>query len=231
VNGVLVDAVAIGHQAFLATAARYGFPCRDPEFRAIKGLWLLEAYRRLDPGSDPQARRAFHLRYVRERIAEVRAYPGVHETLAAARSAGVRIGAATSHGEIAEACLVRTDLYPLIDCLVTQEEVRRPKPHPDLVLRALQLLSGERDHSGADAIYVGDTIEDMQAGHAAGVLTIGVTYGVLQDAEIRMGAPHHVIQSFHEMRTWLRDVGGASFVPRQDGISTGVESIPSALET
>jgi HAD superfamily hydrolase (TIGR01509 family) len=209
VNGVLVDAVAIGHQAFLATAARYGMPCGEREFRAIKGLWLLEAYRRLDPGSDPHARRAFHLRYVRERIGDVRAYPGVQATLAAARSAGVRIGAATSHGEIAEASLVETGLYPLIDCLVTQEEVRRPKPHPDLVLRALQLLSGKGDRAAADAIYIGDTIEDIQAGHAAGVRTIGVTYGVSRDAEIRMAAPHHVIHACHDMHAWLRDRGGA----------------------
>jgi HAD superfamily hydrolase (TIGR01509 family) len=209
VNGVLVDAVAIGHQAFLATAARYGVPCGERELRAVQGLWLLEAYRRLDPGADAHTRRAFHLRYVRERIGDVRAYPGVHETLAAARSAGVRIGAATSHGEIAEACLVKTGLYPLIDCLVTQEEVRRPKPHPDVVLRALQLLRGERDRAAEEAIYVGDTIEDMQAGHAAGVLTIGVTYGVSRDAEIRRAAPHHVIHAFHDLSTWLRDREGA----------------------
>ena len=52
---------------------------------------------------------------------------------------------ATSHGEIAEGCLVRAGLYPFIDCLVTQEEVRHPKPHPEslqLVLTLFKMAAG-----------------------------------------------------------------------------------------
>lgn len=204
VNGVLIDAVTIVRHAFTATAAKYGFRFGEEEFRAIKGVWLLDAYRKLDPGCDSHTRRAFHLRYVRERLAEVRAYPGVPETLAAARAAGVRIGGATSHGEIAEACLVQTGLYPLLDCLVTQEEVRRPKPHPEAVLRVLQLLGGDPERRGTNALYVGDTVEDIEAGAAAGVVTIGVTYGISQQAEIRAASPDHVIHSFLDMHAWLR---------------------------
>lgn len=201
VNGVLLDSTAIVREAFAATAAHYGFSCRAREFGAVKGCWLLEAYRRLDAGGDPRARRAFHLGYVRERIVGVLAYPDVRDTLAAARVAGVRIGAATSHGEIAEAGLVASGLYPLIDCLVTQEEIARPKPHPDAVLRVLALLGAAVRDPRLAAVHIGDTREDIEAGRAAGLRTIGVTYGVSPENEIEAAAPDETIAAFAEMRS------------------------------
>lgn len=203
VNGLLIDSSAVVREAFAATSARYGFPLVDRDIDAVKGLWLLEAYERLDPGSDPWTRRAFHLAYVRERVDQLRAFPGVRETIIAAKQAGVRVGAATSHGEIAEACLVKTGLYAFIDCLVTQEDVKRPKPHPDSILQVLALLTGDRDAARAEALHVGDTIEDIRAGKAAGVRTIGATYGMSREDEIRSAGPDHVIHAFGEMRSWL----------------------------
>jgi HAD superfamily hydrolase (TIGR01509 family) len=205
VNGVLVDSSAIVREAFAATAARYGFTPSANAVGAIKGLGLLDAYHRLDPGGDVHIRRAFHLRYVRERVGELRAFPRVRETLSAARAAGIRIGAATSHGEIAEACLVSTGLYALLDCLVTQEEVRRPKPHPDGILRVLTLLGDGLHDPRSTAIHIGDLAEDVQAGKAAGIGTIGVTYGLAAESEIRAAEPDYVIHAFDEMHAWIAE--------------------------
>lgn len=204
VNGVLVDTVAVTRDAFAATAARYRFSFGEQEYRKVKDVSLLEAYRVLDPGADQLARRQFHLQYLRERVQEVRAYPHVAEMLAAATAGRIRVGAATSYGETAEACLVNTGLYGYIDCLVTQEEVRRPKPHPDSILLILRLF--DIDPQGRDydrAVYVGDSRLDVEAGRSAGVRTIGVSYGVSDEAEIRAAGPDHVIHSFREMRVFL----------------------------
>ena len=53
------------------------------------------------------------------------------------------------------------------------EEVARPKPAPDPICLALERLGCP----AARAVMVGDTPDDMQAGRAAGVGTIGVTSG------------------------------------------------------
>ena len=55
------------------------------------------------------------------------------------------------------------------DEIVTMEDVKNGKPAPDMVLKACSLL-GIRP---ADAIVVGDTINDMLAGKSAGCTTIG----------------------------------------------------------
>jgi HAD superfamily hydrolase (TIGR01509 family) len=204
VNGVLIDSTALFREAFAATAAHFGVPFSEEQFQQVKGVSPLEAYRRMHSGVDPRAERDFHLRYVRSRITDVRVYPHVREMLVAARETGIHLAAVTSHGAVAEAFLVTTGLYPLIDCLVTQEEVKRPKPHADALHRVLELFGIElHGRESERVVYVGDSILDIQAGKAAGIPTIGVTYGVSAAAEIREAEPCHVIGSFREMRSFL----------------------------
>jgi HAD superfamily hydrolase (TIGR01509 family) len=204
VNGVLVDTVAAVREAFAATAAHGGFSFTETDFQIVKGLPLLDAYRRLAPGSDAARWRRVHLRFIHDQLPRIAAYPEVADVFAEAAEAGVRVGATTSHGEIAEGCLVRTKLYSFIDCLVTQEEVTRPKPDPESLHRALDLLGVDpRDPRPKNVLFVGDTAEDIEAGRAAGVQTVGVTYGVSDDREIRRARPDHVIHAFGEMRSFL----------------------------
>ncbi len=204
VNGVLIDSPAVARAAFAATAAHFRFSFSDEDFEKIKTLTLLGAYRILDPAGEASARRQFHLHYVRERIREIRSYPHVADTLKIAKAHGVRVGAVTSHGETAEACLVNTGLYLYIDYLLTQEEVKRPKPYPDLLVRLLALCEIDPRKPDSDwAIHIGDSPLDVEAGRSAGVWTIGVTYGVSTEAEIRAARPDYVIHSFHELRAFL----------------------------
>ena len=204
VNGVLIDSTGLVREAFAATAARWGFEITPRAFQQVKGLWLLEAYRVLDPGGDASQRRLYHVSYVRERMSELRAYPDVAPTLAAAKARDVRVAATTSHGEIAEACLVSAGLYPYVDCLVTQEEVRRPKPDPESILVILRLFGTPPPNCGSSQpLHVGDTVQDIVAGKAAGIRTVGVTYGLSDDAEIAAATPDAVVRSFDEMRRFL----------------------------
>ena len=200
VNGVLVDSTSLICDAFAATAEHFDFAWTERELAQVKGLWLLEAYRVLDSERDPFLLREFHLKYCRTRIEEVRAFAGVADVLAHARACGVRIAAATSHGELAEATLVATGLYPLIDCLLTQEEVRRPKPHPEILLRILSLFD-IAPHSAAsrEVVYVGDTVADIEAGRAAGVRTVAAAYGISSEVELRNAKPDNLIRGFREM--------------------------------
>jgi phosphoglycolate phosphatase-like HAD superfamily hydrolase len=94
-----------------------------------------------------------------------------------------------------------TGLYEHIDCLVTQEEVRRHKPHPDMLVRILELFDTVVDRESV--VYVGDTPNDIEAGKRARVLTVGVTYGLSSSDEIRAAAPDEVIDSFDQMRMFL----------------------------
>jgi len=56
-------------------------------------------------------------------------------------------------------------LSGLFDCVVTSLDVPRPKPHPDPLLKALELLCLEPE----EAIYIGDSPVDQEAAAACGV--------------------------------------------------------------
>lgn len=55
------------------------------------------------------------------------------------------------------------------DIIMTMDEVKRRKPHPEMVIKACKML----EISPREAIVVGDTQNDMLAGKRAGCATIG----------------------------------------------------------
>lgn len=63
--------------------------------------------------------------------------------------------------------------------VVSGDTLERRKPHPDPLLHA----AGELGVAAAECVYVGDARRDIEAGHAAGMLTVGVTWGYIPDED------------------------------------------------
>ena len=64
-------------------------------------------------------------------------------------------------------------------CVVSGDTTAHAKPHPAPLLHAAE-ASGV---AAAECIYVGDDLRDIQAGRAAGMKTLAVTWGYLGDTE------------------------------------------------
>lgn len=101
-------------------------------------------------------------------------YPGARQALQDLRAAGLKIAAVSSE-TAAEIAITRTALAAddLIDVWVNSDIVAHPKPAADPILLALEQL-GECPSS---AVMVGDSINDVGAGRAAGTLTAAVAWG------------------------------------------------------
>lgn len=107
------------------------------------------------------------------------AFPGIPELLQSLTDAGVPIAVATgkSRARAIEA-LDSTNLTSYIDVVIGSDVVAKPKPAPDIVLLALAQLGTELAGSRrSDAMFVGDSILDMQCGRAAGVTVIAAGWG------------------------------------------------------
>lgn len=83
------------------------------------------------------------------------------------------VGVATNRGASARTVLGGVGLLSCVDFIVTIRDVERPKPHPDLLLKALE-NSGARP---TEAVYVGDSDLDRQAALGAGVPFLGFRDG------------------------------------------------------
>ena len=104
----------------------------------------------------------------------IRGYDGVREVLADLRSAGVRVGVATSkRRESAQQAMDILGLSEHVEDLVAMEDTERHKPDPTPILLCLERLG----RGSNDAVYVGDAVVDVLAGKAAGVDTLAVTWG------------------------------------------------------
>src|SRR5260221_7179926 len=100
--------------------------------------------------------------------AMVTAYPGAVEMVRAIRAAGYRTGLVTSKnrpGALRGLRLVGLD--GAMELIIGPDEVKNPKPHPEPILTALEMLGDP----AAGALYVGDSVHDMESGRAAGVQT------------------------------------------------------------
>ena len=99
-------------------------------------------------------------------------YPGVPEMLAALAAEGLRIGVFTGKSRRAWDISSRHVDLPGVAAWVFGDEIARHKPAPDGVLKALELLGVP----AAETAYVGDSLLDIAAAEAAGVLPVAALW-------------------------------------------------------
>ena len=135
--------------------------------------------------------------YARE---ECRLVPGAKEALTRGLEAGLVQGLVTSGSrERVARDLAATGLSGFFRTVVCGEDARRPKPHPDAMILALERLGVDRRH----AAYVGDSPEDMEMARAAGVYAVGVPGGFPNREALKLARPDILAADLDEALTGL----------------------------
>jgi HAD superfamily hydrolase (TIGR01509 family) len=111
----------------------------------------------------------------------LRPLPGAADLLRACKAGGLAVVLASSAGE-AESGVLRAaiDADDAIDDATFSGEVDRAKPAPDLVQVALEKAGVPAER----AVFVGDTVWDVQASQKAGVPCIGLLSGGIGRQEL-----------------------------------------------
>lgn len=115
---------------------------------------------------DPGAVERFYASYRRLHRGQARVFPGVRPMLSTLWERGFRLGLVTNKGR--RSTVITLDEFGLrrfFRTIVDGDQVERPKPAPDSILRALAELGA----LAPDAAYVGDMPSDLAAARAAGV--------------------------------------------------------------
>jgi phosphoglycolate phosphatase len=127
--------------------------------------------------------------------------PGAAEVVGTLHRHGKKIGLCSNKPRLFSADLLRhLEVAAYFDVVLGPEDVPRPKPAPDMLLKALERfgLPAER------VLYVGDMTVDIQTARAAGVHVWAVATGsedrrILEDAR-----PDRVLADLPE---WLAEIG------------------------
>jgi HAD superfamily hydrolase (TIGR01549 family) len=135
----------------------------------------------------------------RELIDEVQAMEGSRELIEDLREAGNVVVLASSAKEWeVEHYIDLLDAAELVDAWTTSSDVESTKPEPDLIKAAL-----DKADAGGEAILIGDTVWDVEAGKRAGVETLAVLTGGFSEQELRDAGAREVYTSVDELREGL----------------------------
>ena len=107
-------------------------------------------------------------------------FPGLEELLATLDAHRIMWGIVTNKPERLTMPLLRSlGLDSRSACTVSGDSLPERKPHPAPLLLACELAGITPQRT----IYVGDAARDIEAGRAAGMVTIGVAYGYITDED------------------------------------------------
>lgn len=124
---------------------------------------------------------ASHGEYIRE-------YEGVEEMLVTLRDRGAKLGIVTSKSRrVVDMALEHIPIEHLFDIMVTTDDTEKHKPHP----QPLQFAMRQLDLAPDDSVYIGDSPFDIEAGQAAGIATVAVSWGIFSAVRLKELEPDY----------------------------------------
>ncbi|GAA2529838.1 HAD-IA family hydrolase [Pilimelia columellifera] len=189
-DGVVVDSFAVMSEAFAIAYAEVVGPGPAPfvEYRRHLGRYFPDIMRemRLPLAMEgPFVRESYRLAH------RVTVFDGVVDLLSALRERGLLLAIATGKtGERARSLLDTLGLLPYFAHVIGSDEVARPKPAPDIVLRALELLGVPAD----EAIMVGDAPTDLLSARGARVDAAAAVWAEPEEDELFAARPDVVLR-------------------------------------
>lgn len=194
-DGTLIDSIGL-----LLASVRHafeGFPGRVPtDEQWIAGIGTPLAKQLSEfAESDTQVEgltsryRTFQ-RAAHDRLTTV--YPGTLEVLGTLAAAGHPMAVVTSKSnEMMHRALVHTGIAPFMTSTIGCDSCSVHKPDPFPVRLALRELG----YGEEEAVFVGDSPHDMNAGNSAGVVTIAALWGPFSRDQLRSANPAHYLES------------------------------------
>lgn len=130
------------------------------------------------------------------------AFPGIDDLLRALEAKNIPWGIVTNkHQVLTDPLLKHTGYFERSHCVVCGDTTPNPKPAPDPLFFACDLLNVDPQ----ECIYIGDAKTDVLAGKAAGMRTIAAGFGFVPDeVKIADWQADAIVQSADEIYPWIQ---------------------------
>ncbi|BBX10710.1 HAD family hydrolase [Mycolicibacterium aichiense] len=189
IDGTLVDSNYLHVHAWQQAFHEVGLPVQAWHVHRSIGMDGSTLVDQLSDGADDDTQKRlkdFHTRHYEAGADLLTALPGARELLQRVADLGLQVVLATSAPENELAMLRKTlGCDDLVSAITSSEDVEQAKPRPDIVNVALEKAGVPAQH----AVFVGDTVWDVEASSRAGVPCIAVLSGGVGRGELeRAGA-------------------------------------------
>ena len=189
-DGTLLDTLPDLHAAANGLRRDFGLADLPPEAiasyigRGIPNLVKRVLAGAIEVAEEPppaDALASFRAHYERENGRNVRCYPGVIDGLEMLKAKGIPLAVITNKAEAFTLPLLEmTGLAGYFDVVVGGDVLPKNKPDP----MALVWACGRIGVSPAHALFIGDSINDLQAGRAAGCPVFLLPYGYNEGGDV-----------------------------------------------
>ncbi len=197
-DGVIINSVNIHFDIWREVAKKYDVQISDDFINKTNGMNTPEIasflIKEFNLNADPHDISVAKRKLSGEKLKEgVPLFEGVKETISTLKKLGFKIGLATmtprNHVEYA----LGRNLFDLeFDAVVTDDDVERPKPEPDVFLKCAQYL----DSSPENCVVIEDALNGVEAARKAGMYAIAVTTTTTRD---NFHNAHAIIQKTSEL--------------------------------
>jgi len=149
----------------------------------------------------PRHRDAFLDHYRRHLSRASRLFDGMDAMLLAMEAQGIRWGVVTNKPSwLTRPLMDELQLSARAAVSISADEVAKPKPAPDSLFKACELLG----LTPAECIYVGDDRRDIDAGRAAGMRTVAADWGYLgEGGPVEDWQADAIARQPGELQRWL----------------------------
>ena len=202
IDGTLIDTIDMYMPAMIDTLAQHGHPVAPDKVEQTKhdlfGITGRDALRLAGISEEeiPEMLKDwFDLAYQRARAKVIEGIPEMLNTLANREDAKIAIATSKLADEYQEYFVNKYDFAKLFKVAITSADTKKHKPAPDPILAAMDKMGADP----ATTVYVGDTINDMKAAHAAGAKFAGALYSSanpdsIKDADFPLMKPADLLK-------------------------------------
>lgn len=203
IDGTLIDTIDMYMPAMIDTLAQHGHPVAPDKVEQTKhdlfGITGRDALRLAGISEEeiPEMLKDwFDLAYQRaDRAKVIEGIPEMLNTLANREDAKIAIATSKLADEYQEYFVNKYDFAKLFKVAITSANTKKHKPAPDPILAAMDKMGADP----ATTVYVGDTINDMKAAHAAGAKFAGALYSSanpdsIKDADFPLMKPADLLK-------------------------------------
>jgi HAD superfamily hydrolase (TIGR01509 family) len=214
IDGTLIDSNYLHVHAWLRAFHEVGLPVQAWRIHHSIGMDGSTLVDQLSKGADDdtqQRLKDLHTRYYEASSNLLTTLPGARQLLQRVARLGLQVVLATSAPDN-ELAMLRSTLAcdDLVSAITSSEDVEHAKPKPDIVNVALE----KAGVAARDAVFVGDTVWDIEASARAGVPCIAVLSGGVSRGELEHAGAAAIFEDTQDLSAHLDGSPIAALIDR-----------------
>jgi len=203
VDGTLVDSIPYHNESFIKLFSDFGFKLNKKKLRSVMRLPTDDIYVKLRIKSlfginlQPfiKIRRNYYYRLIKGKDL---VFPHLYEVLRRLEKK-YRFAIATNSSISTTRKQCPKKLLDLFDVILTFDDVKHGKPHPEILEKVLKILKVKTN----EVVFVGDSVFDVIAANELSIKFIGVTTGISNKRIMLENGAVCVLKSLNQLESYL----------------------------